>query len=151
MLKALAENGGVLCINFYNGYLDSEFNRQWRELHRELKSLRDSLKKKHGGDRAKVWAEYRPIIERKKAKRINPVPLDKLIDHIDYAVKVAGIDHVGFGSDFDGIPDMPVGLEDCTGMPKITEALVRRGYSDDEIRKILGENFLRVFTQVTEK
>jgi membrane dipeptidase len=151
MLKVLAENGGVLCINFYNGYLDSEYTKQWRELNRELKPLRDSLKKKYADDRSKVLAEYRPIVEKKKADRIRPVPLDKLIDHIDYAVKVAGIDHVGLGSDFDGVSDMPVGLEDCTGVPKITEALVRRGYSDEEIRKILGENFLRVFTQVTEK
>lgn len=151
MLKALAENGGVICINFFNGYLDPEYNEQEKELTRELKSLRDSLKEKYKGDEAKFWTEYKPILEKKKAELIKPVPLDKLIDHIDYAVKVAGIDHVGLGSDFDGVPDMPAGLEDCTGMPKITEALVRKGYSDEEIHKILGENFLRVFAQVTEK
>ena len=72
------------------------------------------------------------------------VPLSKLVDHIDHIVKVAGIDHVGFGSDFDGITRSPQGIEDVSGFPHLTEELLRRGYSDGDLRKVLGENFLRV-------
>jgi len=75
--------------------------------------------------------------------------LERLLDHIDYIVRVAGIDHVGLGSDFDGFgPPPPVGLEDVTRMPGITAGLVQRGYSEADVRKILGENFLRVFRKV---
>jgi membrane dipeptidase len=75
------------------------------------------------------------------------VSWERIIDHIDHAVKLVGADHVGLGSDFDGA-DMPEGMEDCSKLPKITEALLRKGYSDSDIRKILGENTLRVMEQV---
>ncbi|MBI4550754.1 MAG: membrane dipeptidase [Candidatus Latescibacteria bacterium] len=76
------------------------------------------------------------------------VPIDRLIDHIDHIVELAGPDHVALGSDFDGVPWTPTGLEDVAGMPRVTEALLQRGYSEEDIRKILGGNFLRVFRQV---
>ena len=77
-----------------------------------------------------------------------PLPtLSDVVDHIDHMVKVAGIDHVGLGSDFDGIPEGPVGLEDCTKFPSITEELMRRGYSDYDIQKILGLNTMRVMEE----
>jgi len=75
------------------------------------------------------------------------VPLSRLLDHFDHAVKVAGVDHVGLGSDFDGAM-MPFGMEDATKLPKITEALLQKGYSEGDVRKILGENTLRVMTEV---
>jgi len=84
-----------------------------------------------------------------KSGQLPPVNWERIIEHIDHAVKLAGADHVGLGSDFDGAT-MPTGMEDCTKLPKITEALMRKGYSDDDIRKILGGNLLRVM-EATEK
>jgi membrane dipeptidase len=82
------------------------------------------------------------------AKGLLPrVEYTKIIEHIDHAVKIAGVDHVGLGSDFDGA-NMPYGMEDATGLPKITEALLRKGYAEGDIRKILGENTLRVMAEV---
>jgi membrane dipeptidase len=75
------------------------------------------------------------------------VSWDKIIEHIDHAVKIAGIDHVGLGSDFDGAT-MPNGMEDATKLPKITDALLRRGYKDEDVTKILGGNLMRVMEQV---
>jgi membrane dipeptidase len=71
-----------------------------------------------------------------------------LIDHFDHIAKVAGIDHVGIGSDFDGVPSLPVGMEDISKLPNITYELLKRGYSENDVRKILGENFLRAFEQM---
>src|SRR5207237_10354209 len=76
-----------------------------------------------------------------------PTPISVLIDHIDHIVKVAGIDHVGLGADFDGADSMPEGAKDVSMFPNITYELLKRGYSESDIRKILGENFLRVFAQ----
>ncbi len=80
---------------------------------------------------------------------MEPPPLSRLIDHIDHAAKVAGVDHVGLGSDFDGVPSLPKGMEDVSRLPHITEALLARGYTEKDIRKILGANFLRVLRTVT--
>ena len=99
MLRALADNGGVIMINFYSRYI---------------------------------------------AQRGNPATLRDILDHIDHAVEVAGIDHVGLGSDFDGVPFLPRGMEDATRLPHITYGLLKRGYSEEDVRKILGGNTLRV-------
>jgi membrane dipeptidase len=81
------------------------------------------------------------------ANPVPPLPLSALIDQIDYVAKVAGIDHVGLGSDFDGVPALPQGIEDISKLPNITYELLKRGYTEADIRKILGENLLRVFAQ----
>jgi membrane dipeptidase len=81
------------------------------------------------------------------SRPLPPLPISKLIDHIDHIVKVAGIDHVGIGADFDGAVDMPEGAQDVSMLPNITYELLKRGYSEKDIRKILGENFLRVFAE----
>jgi membrane dipeptidase len=75
---------------------------------------------------------------------IPPTPLSVLIDHIEHVARVGGIDHVGLGSDFDGIAAAPEGMEDVTGFPRIAQALLDRGYAEEEIRKVLGGNMLRV-------
>jgi membrane dipeptidase len=117
MLRAIAKDGGAACIVYYPGFLDTA----WAE-------ARSAAKK--AGPGSKV------VVPR--------VPLSKLVDHIDHAVKVAGVDHVCLGSDFDGIGEAPAGLEDVSKLPALTAELVRRGYSDGDVRKILGENVLRV-------
>ena len=143
MLQALSKNGGVVMVNFWSMFLSNEFaadSAKWNEVHaKDVAELRkkypenrdfyEALMKMDHGDRPKVT-------------------IAKLVDHIDHIVKVAGIDHVGLGSDFDGIDAAPEGLEGIDGLPKITEELVKRGYSDADILKILGENFLRAFGEI---
>jgi membrane dipeptidase len=148
MLRALAKNGGVIGINFYSEFVDQKFRD---ELVRRQKNLlgdmnRGVTKEEEDPDALvrKKWAEeqhYTDGIER-------PV-FDTLIDQIDHAVKIAGIDHVGLGSDFDGAPSTPKGVDSVLDIIKIAQALRDKGYSDENIRKILGGNFLRVLREVT--
>jgi len=148
MMKDLAAKGGVLQINYHVGFLSQEF-RDAEKANPEInKAISAEVMKRCGdnegcqlieGDR--ITREY---VEQGKLPRVE---LTKVIEHIDHAVKVAGIDHVGLGSDFDGA-NMPYGMEDATKLPKITEALLQRGYSEGDVRKILGENTLRVMTEV---
>lgn len=116
MLRALARNGGVVMINFYNGFINTEYARPG------------------------MPAPTKPA---------EKATLDMLMQHFEHAIKVAGIDHVGIGSDFDGVDGMlPPGMEDVTKLPTITYELLRRGYSEKDVRKVLGENLLRVMGEV---
>jgi len=147
-LVRLAENGGVLCINFYPLFLDSAYRTAYNMAEEEYKSEIDSIRSMY---RETDWGLYmnlrRQIMSRKTSGR--EVTVDTIIDHIDHVVAVAGIDHVGLGSDFDGIDVTPVGMEDATGFPALTIRLLERGYSPAEVNKIVGGNFLRVFGEVT--
>jgi membrane dipeptidase len=141
-LKAVGKNGGVVHLNFYSGFLDSSFQRRNGQFNRAHRQEIDSLKKLK-------WVNYE--IEEyllakypAEASNLEP-PLSLLIDHIDHIVRLIGVDHVGLGSDFDGISSAPKELKDITTMPLITQALLKRGYSKADVRKILGENFIRVF------
>src|SRR5215831_3060304 len=143
MLKALSKNGGVVMINFYDAFLDQskvEFSKREREIEADLA-------KKYPTDPARVQDE---LEKWRASQHPTRTPLSLLIDHIDHAVKTAGIDHVGIGSDFDGVPftGLPEGMEDISRLPNITYELMKRGYSDADIKKILGENFLRVMSEV---
>jgi membrane dipeptidase len=143
MLKALARNGGVVGINYYNGFLSAEYSQAMDDFWPKVRAKRQELTEKYKDDQAAMEREWRALIT--EARTAAPkVPLSVLIDHIDHAVQVAGIDHVGLGSDFDGISDAPVGLDDVTHLVLIVVELHKRGYSEEDIRKILGENFLRV-------
>jgi membrane dipeptidase len=147
MIKDLAAKGSVIQINYHVGFLSQEF-RDAEKTNPELnKVIIAEVMKRCGenegcqlieGDR--ITREY---VEQGKLPRVE---FARIIEHIDHAVKVAGIDHVGLGSDFDGA-NMPYGMEDATKLPKITEALLQRGYSEDDVREILGENTLRVMTE----
>jgi membrane dipeptidase len=146
-IRALAKNGGVMCINFYPEFLDSTYARKAEEIRAENKMLSDSVRNVyHDRDHAN------DIIDSLLAKQLDAIrpPLSLLIDHIDYVVKLVGVDYVGLGSDFDGISALPRGMDDVSDMPKITRELTKRGYSDEDIKKILGENFMRVFKANTE-
>ena len=151
MLRALAKNGGVVHINFYEGFLDSDFARRFaglKEEDEEQKAVDDRAPK--FGDRTSVGPEERKIEARRNAK-LGRIPLSRLLDHFEHAVKIAGIDHVGLGSDFDGADAaFPAGMEDISQMPDLVAGLMDRGFSDDDILKILGGNTLRVMKAVEQ-
>ena len=141
-IKAIAKNGGVIHLNFYAGFLDSTYEKKAMQLLAKHKPEIDSLVA-HG-----TQPDYAGIMTMEKYKEetnaIRP-PLSLLLDHLDYIVKLVGVDFVGLGSDFDGIEAAPKELNGVQDFPLITKALLDRGYSKKDIRKILGENFLRVF------
>ncbi len=142
MLKALKENGGVIQINFYSGYLDDGYNGRSEEVRKKLQPLLDSLQQLYKDNRQVLRQKNREL----RARYPDPAPgIEVLIDHIDHVVKLIGVDFVGFGSDFDGISSSPKGLEDVSKLPIITYQLLKRGYSENDIKKILGGNFLRVW------
>lgn len=141
-IKAVARNGGLICVNFYSAYIDPSYNRKVKALVRKYPGEADSLRQSLSSDYAIGSAILEMHPSEAEALR---APFSLLIDHIDYIARLAGVDHVGLGSDFDGISSLPEGLDDVSDYPKITSALKERGYSDEDIRKILGENFLRVF------
>ena len=145
MIKKLAEKGGVIQINFYPIFLDISFNDVLNSSGLEEKA--EKIEEEfilNPADKSKRKAWYKMMDELSSLPR----PSYKIIvDHIDHAVAIAGIDHVGLGSDFDGISVTPSGLETCEDFPKIFEEMQHRGYSKSEISKVAGENFLRVFNE----
>ena len=153
MLRAVALNGGVVMVNFYSAFIDEDYRKAAYDPERtkQRDAEVEAFKKAHAhADGSPVgYNEYAPI-EKKWAEQFPRPPLKSLIDHIDHIAKVAGIDHVGLGSDFDGVTSLPQGIDSAADLPKITEALLQRGYSREDILKILGGNFLRVMRQVEE-
>jgi len=149
MLRALAKNGGVVHINFFEGFLDRDFADRLDAL-KDLEKQQDALESAAPkfGDRSQLGAAVRQI-NAERIEKLGRVPLGRLLDHFDHAVKIAGIDHVGLGSDFDGADDQfPEGMEDISKIPNLVRGLMERGYSDEEILKILGGNTLRVMRAV---
>ena len=145
-IRAIGKNGGVIFINFYSGFIDSNYMRRKESFMRDHKQETDSLVKLK-----KPMYEIEDALFKKypaEAGLLRPT-LAQLIDHFDYIIKMIGVDHVGFGSDFDGIESAPQGLDGVEDFPKITEALLQRGYSKKDIEKILGGNFLRVFKSIS--
>lgn len=149
MLRAVAKNGGVVQVNFFNGFIDENFRKaaetQSKDQAAAVKKYLEQMK-----------AEGKPVnyievdrIEREWLAKIPRPPLKSLIDHIDHIAKVAGVDHVGLGSDFDGVSGAtPAGIDSAADLPKITQALLDRGYTAEDIKKILGGNLMRVFREV---
>ncbi len=143
MLRGLAKNGGVAMVNFWSMFLSNDYGAaagKWFETNgKAFGELRARMKDDPIG--------FRDALEKLRAQGepMPKVPLSALLDHIDHMVKVAGVDHVGLGSDFDGVDALPEGLTGIDGLPKITLELVRRGYKDEDVLKILGGNFMRVF------
>ncbi len=141
-LRAIAKNGGVVMVNFYDGFIDPKkaevtFNARAKE---------DEFKKQFPNDPERVKAEMK---QWRSQYKFGKTPLSVLMDHIEHIIKTAGIDYVGYGADLDGIPldAPPVGLEDVSKYPVITYELLKRGHSEADIKKILGENLLRVMKQ----
>lgn len=140
-IEAIAKNGGVIQLNFYAAFLDSSVGRKIYSLQRKQKAERDSFFRSG----KKSYADSDLKVKHAKEMEALQVPLKLLFDHMEYIIKLAGIDHVGLGGDFDGITLTPKGLTDVTKYPLITRELVKRGYRTEEIDKILGGNFIRVF------
>jgi membrane dipeptidase len=144
VLKRLAKNGGVVMINFYPSFLDARTNKEENERSAKLKPQLDALKEKYK-DNPEAYNE-----SERKLFAENPiynVDYKRIVDHIDHIKEVAGIDYVGLGSDFDGVPFLPQGISAAESLPLRTYEMLRRGYSETDIKKVLGENFLRAFAQ----
>lgn len=150
MIKALAAKGGVIQINYERSFIDQTYKDAFDKYAGGVVTPKyeEEIRKKCGEDLECSSREAQKIMNALIAEgKLPHVSWERIIDHIDHVAKLTGPDHVGLGSDFDGA-DMPDGLEDCSKLPKITEALLRKGYSDDAIRKILGGNTLRAMEQV---
>jgi membrane dipeptidase len=146
MLRALAKNGGVVMINYNAAFLSEEFRVAKRSA--ELQARLDAVSEGCVGDEAcTILGEQRVNHDAMRSGQLPTVGWEKIIEHIDHAVKVAGVDHVGLGSDFDGAV-MPLGMEDASQLPKITDELLKKGYSEQDVTKILGGNILRVMEDV---
>ena len=148
MMRALAKNGGVVMINYAAAFLSEEFRVASEKKSGNIVAAMAAMSKKCGGNEACTIMENERIEHEAMMKGALPKAMwDKIVEHIDHAVKVAGVDHVGLGSDFDGAT-MPLGMEDVSKLPEITDALLKKGYSEPDIEKILGGNILRVMEQV---
>jgi membrane dipeptidase len=145
MLKAMAKNGGVVMVNFYPVFLSDEVAAADKERDKKLAAEIAALKAQDPPEGAVFDAGVAKLYA---ANPLPPVSYTRIADHIDHIVKVAGIDHVGIGSDWDGITSTPAGMEDVSKLPNLRAELEKRGYSETDIHKIMGENFMRVFAEV---
>jgi membrane dipeptidase len=149
MLKAVAKNGGVVQVNFFDGFIDEDFRKAMLAQQKDQQAAVHAYEEQMRSDGKAVSYIDLDRIEREWMAKIPRPPLKSLIDHIDHIAKVAGVDHVGLGSDFDGVSGAtPAGIDSAADLPKITQALLDRGYSADDIHKILGGNLMRVFAEV---
>ncbi len=141
-LRALGRNGGVAMVNFFPGFIDPRYAAALRTFGTKHKAEMEALRNKHLSLEA-----ARAAMAAMGFGELPLTPLGVLVDHIAHIAQVAGVDHVGLGSDFDGVSALPQGLSGIDGLPKITLELLRRGFTDDDVKKILGENFLRVMAE----
>ncbi|HEU4597274.1 MAG TPA: dipeptidase [Pyrinomonadaceae bacterium] len=145
LLRRIAKNGGVVMVNFYPAFINEKVRVAGLERDERLKAQRDALREQFKDDQTRLDEELAKL---NAANPLPPTPFSVLIDHIDHIAKVAGVDHVGLGSDFDGIPSLPEGIEDVSQLSNITYELLRRGYSERDVLKILGGNTMRAFAEV---
>jgi membrane dipeptidase len=157
MLRAVANSGGpgskggVVQVNFYSAFISQAYRDAQQKQKPEVDKAVQDLKDKANAEGKEATYEEISKVQRQFADRIPRPPLSALIDHIDHIAKVAGVDHVGLGSDFDGVDgQLPEGIDSVADLPKITAALMERGYSAEDCRKILGGNLLRVFREVEQ-
>jgi membrane dipeptidase len=157
MLRAVANSGGpgskggVVQVNFYSAFISQQYRDAQKAQQPEVEKAVQALKDKYKAEGKDAPSGEIEKLQRQYADRIPRPPLSALIDHIDHIAKVAGVDHVGLGSDFDGVNgQLPEGIDSPADIPKITAALMERGYSAEDCRKILGGNLLRVFSEVEQ-
>ncbi|HYE72179.1 MAG TPA: dipeptidase, partial [Blastocatellia bacterium] len=144
MMRAIAKNGGVVMINFYDGHIDPRKS----EALLQSRTKRDELAREYPNDPKRQQEELRKW--RATQPTFGKTPFSVVMDHLEHAIKMAGIDHVGLGADLDGIAitETPEGFDDVSKYPIITYELLKRGYSETDVKKVLGENLLRVMAQV---
>jgi membrane dipeptidase len=148
MLRVVAKNNGVIMINFFPAFIDEKWREAWIAQAPERKKAQQSMEAGYKAKGLPVPYSASDKIDREFAARIGRAPFDSLIAHFDHVIRVAGIDHVGIGTDFDGIPVPPEGIHSAADLPKITAALMTRGHTAEDMRKLLGGNLLRVFREV---
>lgn len=139
-IKAIGKNGGIISLNFYNGFLDSTYKTKQKLFLAKYDTELKNLSQKYGRSNA---IDTLISLHAEEAEGIR-TPISVIIDHVDYIVKLIGVDHVGFGADFDGAESFPAGVNGVADYPKLTKALLNRGYTKVDVEKILGGNFLRV-------
>ncbi len=151
MLKALAKTNGVACVLFYPEFLEPGWSEKKKRVDAEIAPIVQQASDATKGSPAQKKMARDLVRTREYARRLPPVPVSRVVDHIDYIVKLVGIDHVGVGSDFDGIQATPTDLSTVADLPNLTIELLRRGYSEEDINKILGGNMLRAMEEVEKK
>ena len=147
MLRALARNGGVAMVNFNAAFVDENYRRAWEAQKPEFDKAVEAAREQHEAAGKPFTFQEEVKLEKEWAAKIPRPPFKSLIDQIDHMAGVAGVDHVGLGSDFDGVPALPEGMDSVADLPKITKALLERGYTAEQIHKILGGNLLRVLRE----
>jgi membrane dipeptidase len=150
MIRALAQNGGVMDINFYSGFLSQDYTEGLKKIRKQMGADVAEARARAAREGKRLSYREESSIERRWTKDLPRPRFTVIADHIDHAVKVGGIDHVGLGSDFDGIESAPRGMEDASKIPDLVRELARRGYSEEDLTKILGGNVLRVMRQVEQ-
>jgi membrane dipeptidase len=148
MLLAMKKNNGVVMVNFFPAFIDEQWRQAWNAQKPERQKAQDAMEADYKAKGLPVPYTASNKIDRDFAAKIGRAPFNSLIDHFDHVIKIAGIDHVGIGTDFDGIPVPPEGIDSAADLPKITAALMARGYTAEDMRKLLGGNLLRVFRDV---
>jgi len=148
MIRALAKNGGVMDINFYSGFLSQAYADAYKKVEKQLDAELAAARARYASQGKRLPYPEAEKIQQSVLKDLPAPSYTAIADHIDHAVQVGGVDHVGLGSDFDGIDSAPVGMEDVSKLPDLVRELARRGYSEQDLKKILGGNLLRVMRQV---
>ena len=147
-IQAIAKTGGVVCVVFYPGFVEPGWTERKNRLDQEIAPLvREAGRDAEGRGSFRRIARDR-VREREYARRLSMPGVERVVDHIDHIVKLVGVEHVGVGSDFDGIQATPAGLSSVADLPNLTAELLRRGYGEEDVAKILGGNILRVMEEV---
>jgi membrane dipeptidase len=150
MIRAIAETGGVVCVVFYPGFLELGWRARRDAVEAEIQPLiEEAARGAEGGSLKRIAADR--VRAREFAARLAPVPFTRVADHIDHVVGLTGVEHVGCGSDFDGITATPAGLSSVAELPNLTAELLRRGYTAEDVTKILGGNVLRVMEETERR
>ena len=149
MIRAIAETGGVVCVVFYPGFLEPGWRARRDAVEAEIQPLIEEAERGASGSLKRIAGDR--VRAREFAARLAPVPFTRVADHIDHVVRLTGVEHVGCGSDFDGITATPAGLSSVAELPNLTAELLRRGYTAEDVTKILGGNVLRVMEETERR